>query len=74
MTTWEFCKFVGAEGRSTFITFFRPGSIARSGPSHEFHHTITGLGQEGWELVAVLPQADDTEAWYFKRPASSPTS
>jgi hypothetical protein len=41
----------------------------------EYHKTsgdgeLEALGQEGWELVAVVPSMNDGEAtFYFKRPA-----
>lgn len=30
---------------------------------------LTRLGQEGWELVSVVPAANATDRFYYKRPA-----
>lgn len=30
---------------------------------------LTRLGQEGWELVSVVPAANGTDRFYYKRPA-----
>ncbi len=32
---------------------------------------LTKLGQEGWELVAVVPTETELPRFYFKRPARS---
>lgn len=76
MTKWEYCTLSLGVGygsmdknvRYSYLTFHTRPIQRRNLTSQEEYVNIVGeLGQEGWELVAVVEASD--QHLYFKRPA-----